>query len=147
MPKSNESISLKEEIKIHGVSIRKMPNGQYLRALETIKQLPSDFVKEVLEDDKEAKLSDLFDSKNIATVIGTLLTKVPDFTFKFLSKLLDIEEEVLKEKLTPLETIEVVEKFWEVNNLSSFFQKMKPIMSKLQNLVGPIGFKEQSQSV
>lgn len=144
MSKSKEILSLSEETELHGVIIRKMPNGQYLKALEVIKQLPENFMKEVMQGKTELKLSDMFDTKNIATLMGTLLTSVPEFTIKFLSKLLNINEKVLREELSPLETLEIVEKFWEVNNLTSFFQKMKPIMKKIiPNTTELIGFKEQ----
>lgn len=143
MTKSKESLSLDNEIELHGVIIKKMPNGQYLKALETIKEMPENFVKELMEGRTDLKLSDMFDTQNIAMLMGTLLTSVPEFTIKFIAKLLNISEKTLKDDVTPLETIEIVEKFWEINNLTSFFQKMKPIMSKAVTL---IGFKEQLPS-
>lgn len=144
MAKSKESLSLDNKIELHGVVIRKMPNGQYLKALELIKEMPESFVKELMEGRTDLKLSDMFDTQNIAMLVGTLLTSVPEFTIKFIAKLLNISEKTLKDDITPLETIEIVEKFWEINNLTSFFQKMKPIMSKAVTL---IGFKEQLPSV
>lgn len=123
MPKSKESLSLDKEIELYGVKIRKMPNGQYLKALDTIKELPEDFMKEVMQGRTDLKLSDMFDTKNIAMLVGTLLTSVPEFTIKFLSKLLNVSEKTLKDEITPLETIEIVQKFWEINSLTSFFQK------------------------
>lgn len=143
MAKSKESLSLNDEIELHGIIIKKMPNGQYLKALETIKEMPESFVKEIMEGRTDLKLSDMFDTQNIAMLMGTLLTSVPEFTIKFIAKLLNISEKTLKDDITPLETIEIVEKFWEINNLTSFFQKMKPIMSKAVTL---IGFKEQLPS-
>lgn len=147
MTKSKESLSLDEEVELHGVVIKKMPNGQYLKALELIKKLPESFMKELMEGKTDIKLSDMFDIQNIATLIGTLLTVAPSFTIRFLAKLLDIKESIIENDLTPLETIEIVEKFWEINNLTSFFQKMKPIMNKLAPMTNLIGFSEQLQSV
>lgn len=147
MTKSKESLSLDEEVELHGVVIKKMPNGQYLKALELIKKLPESFMKELMEGRTDIKLSDMFDIQNIATLIGTLLTVAPSFTIRFLAKLLDIKESVIENELTPLETIEIVEKFWEINNLTSFFQKMKPIINKLAPMTNLIGFNEQLQSV
>lgn len=147
MAKSKESLSLDNEIELYGITIRKMPNGQYLKALEVIKELPESFVKELMEGREDLKLSDMFDTKNIAMLVGTLLTSVPEFTIKFVSKLLNVNEKVLRDNLTPLETIEVIEKFWEINNLTDFFQKMKPIIKKLAPMTNLIGFNEQLQSV
>lgn len=143
---SNEKLSLDKEVELYGVIIKKMPNGQFLRALETIKELPEDFIKELMEGKNDFKLSDMFDTKNIAMLMGTLLTSVPEFTIKFLARLLNISEKTLREEVSPLETIEIVEKFWEINNLTSFFQKMKPIMKKITSMTNLIGFNEQLQS-
>lgn len=147
MAKSNESLSLDNEVEIHGVIVKKMPNGQYLKALELIKELPESFMKELMEGKTDIKLSDMFDIQNLATMLGTLLTVTPSFTIRFLAKLLNIKENILENELSPFETIEVVEKFWEINNLTSFFQKMKPIMSKITSITNLIGFKEQLPSV
>lgn len=146
MAKSKESLSLDNEIELHGITIKKMPNGQYLKALEVIKELPESFIKELMEGRGDLKLSDMFDTKNIAMLVGTLLTSVPEFTIKFVSKLLNVNEKVLKDNLSPLETIEVIEKFWEINNLTDFFQKMKPIVKKLLPMTNLIGFNEQLPS-
>lgn len=146
MARSKESLSLDEEIELHGVVIKKMPNGQYLKALELIKKLPESFMKELMEGRTDLKLSDMFDVENIATLIGSLLTVAPSFTIRFLAKLLDVKENVIENELTPLETIEIVEKFWEINNLTSFFQKMKPIMKNMTAISNLIGFNEQLQS-
>lgn len=140
MAKSNEVLSLDEEIQLYGVTIRKMPNGQYLKALNLIKKLPETFVKEVMEGKTDLKLSNMLDTENIAMLVGTLLTSVPEFTIKFLAQLLNIKEKVLTEELSPIETIEIVQKFWEINRLESFFAQMKSIMSKIATV---IGFKKQ----
>lgn len=147
MAKSKESLSLNMEEELYGITIKKMPNGQYLKALELIKELPESFMKELMEGKTDMKLSDMFDINNIATLIGTLLNVAPSFTIRFLAKLLNVNEKVLKDELTPLQTIEIAEKFWEINDLTSFFQKMKPIMKNIGQVTKLIGFNEQLQSV
>lgn len=146
MAKSNEELSLKEEVKLYGIIVRKMPNGAYFRALQTLKNLPKNFI-EILELDENSKLSDLLDTKNIGNIIIKLLMVLPGFTFDFLSELMDIDRNVLEEELTPTETIEIVKKFWEINRLNDFFEQMKPIIASLMKKTLAIGFSEQSQSV
>lgn len=145
--KSKESLSLGNEIEMYGIIIRKMPNGQYLKALEIIKELPEEFVKEVTQGKMDVKLSDMFDTRNIAMLVGILLTSVPDFAIKFLARLLNVSENILRDEITPFETVEIVEKFWEINNLTSFFQKMKPIVSRLIPNLAKTGFNEPLPSV
>ena len=143
MSKSNEEKSLSKVVKLYGVEIKKMPCGKYFEALQTLKDLPEDFIKELSGNKQDFKLSEMFTLENVMDLISKLMIITPKFLFSFLSKLLDIEETVISEKLTPTELLEICKKFWEVNELESFFAQMKPILSKTITL---IGFKEQSQS-
>lgn len=145
MSKTNESLSLKKEVTLYGVTIRKMPNGAYFRALQTLKDLPKNFI-ESLELDEKSKLSDLLDTKNIGNLIVKLLAVLPDFTIKFLAELMEIDSNFLENELSPTETIEIVKKFWEINKLSDFFELMKPMLAKLFQKIPATGFNEQLQS-
>lgn len=144
MVKSNEIKSLPKMKTIHGVEIRKMPCGKYFEALQTLKDLPEGFIKELSINGEDFKLSEMFTMENIMTLITRLLIILPDFTLSFLSKLMDIDRDILENTLTPKELIDIVKEFWKINELESFFDQMKPIVNKLMNL---IGFKEQLLSV
>lgn len=143
MTKSNETKSLPKLIRIHGVEVKKMPCGKYFEALQTLKDLPEDFIKEISDNGQDFKLSDMFTVENIMNLITKLMIIAPKFLFSFLSQILDVDEEVLKEELTPTELIEICKKFWEVNKLEDFFVQVKPILKKITTL---IGFKEQLPS-
>lgn len=144
MPKkSNEAISLNKVVELHGIQVKKMPCGKYFEALQELKNLPKDFVKEV-SNETDFKLSDVFQLENLINLISQLMIIAPKFLFKFLSKLLDVNEKVLRDTLSPDELLDICIKFWEVNNLGDFFQKMKPIMKKSTEL---IGFNELLQFV
>lgn len=136
MAKSNESKSLKENVKLYGVEIKKMPCGKYFEALQTLKNLPEDFIKELSDNRQDFELSQMFTVENIMNLITKLIIILPDFTFKFLSKLMDIDEKVLKNELAPVELLEIIKKFYEINKLESFFDQMKSIMEKATTLIG-----------
>ena len=144
MVKSNEEKSLNKTVKMHGVEIKKMPCGKYFEALQTLKDLPEDFIKELSDNGQDFKLSEMFTVENIMNLVTKLLIIAPKFLFSFLSQILDVDEDVLKNDLSPTELLEICKKFWEINNLESFFVQMKPIMQKMTML---IGFKEQLPSV
>jgi len=144
MPKSNESLSLNKSIKLYGVEIKKMPCGKYFEALQTLKDLPEDFIKELSDNRQDFKLSEMFTVENIMNLITKLLIIAPKFLFSFLSKILDIDEDYLKNELSPTELLEICQKFWEINKLESFFEQMKSVMKKMTILTG---FKEQLPSV
>lgn len=144
MSKSNESLSLNKTVKMYGVEIKKMPCGKYFEALQTLKNLPEDFIKELSDNGQDFKLSEMFTIENIMNLITKLMLIAPKFLFSFLSKLLDIDESVIRDELSPTELIEICKKFWEINKLESFFNQMKPILKEITTI---IGFKEQLQSV
>ena len=140
MTKSNENKSLPKIKTIHGVEVEKKPCGKYFESLQTLKDLPEDFIKELSDNGQDFKLSEMFTVENIMNLITKLLIILPDFTFNFLSKLMDIDRETIENQLTPKELLDVVQEFWKINELESFFVQMKPILSKITML---IGFKEQ----
>lgn len=143
MTKSNEEKSLSKTIKLHGVEIKKMPCGKYFEALQTLKDLPEDFIKE-LSSEGDFKLSEMLTVENMMDLVAKLMIVAPKFLFSFLSKILDVDEVILKDKLTPTELLEVCKEFWKVNKLESFFDQMKPVMKGIITL---IGFKGQLPSV
>lgn len=137
---TNENKSLAKTIKKYGVEIKKMPCGKYFEALQTLKDLPEDFIKELSDNGQDFKLSEMFTVENIMTLITKLLIILPDFTFNFLSKLMDIDRETLENQLTPKEMLDIVKDFWTINELESFFVQMKPITQQIAML---IGFRKQ----
>lgn len=143
MAKTSEELSLNKTIKMHGVEIKKMPCGKYFEALQTLKDLPEDFIKE-LSQGEELKLSEMFTTEKMMDLVTKLLIIAPKFLFEFLSKLLNVDEEVIENQLSPAELLEICIKFWEVNKLESFFVQMKPVLTKM---IGLIGFREQLPSV
>lgn len=143
MAKSNEIKSLPKVKRIHGVEIEKKPCGKYFEALQTLKDLPEDFIKELSDNGQDFKLSEMFTIENIMTLITRLLIVIPNFTFEFLSKLMEVDRDILENQLTPKELLDVIQEFWKVNELESFFDQMKPILNKITTL---IGFKKQLPS-
>lgn len=136
MAKSNESLSLNETVKMYGVEIKKMPCGKYFEALQTLKNLPEDFIKELSDNKQDFRLSEMLSLDNLINLITKLLMITPKFLFSFLSKLLDVEEDYIENKLSPTELTEICMKFWEINKLESFFELMKPAMKSLMTLTG-----------
>lgn len=144
MIKSNETKSLPKVKRIHGVEIEKKPCGKYFEALQTLKDLPEDFIKELSDNGQDFKLSEMFTIENIMNLVTRVLIVIPNFTFEFLSKLMEVDRYILENQLTPKELLDVIQEFWKVNELESFFDQMKPILKKITTL---IGFKEQLPSV
>lgn len=143
MTKTNETKSLPKTKIIHGVEIEKKPCGKYFEALQTLKDLPEDFIKELSDNGQDFKLSEMFTMENIINLIMKLIIILPDFTFEFLSRLMEVDRDILENQLTPKELLDVIQEFWKINELESFFDQMKPILKEITTL---IGFKEQLPS-
>lgn len=136
MAKSNENKSLPKTKTLHGVEIKKMPCGKYFEALQTIKDLPEDFTKELTKDIKDFKLSEMMSVEGITELVMRLFVMLPDFFVKVLAKLIGIEENRIINELTPLELAEIIKEFSELNDLESFFQMLKSAASKIITLTG-----------
>lgn len=136
MAKSNESLSLNETVKMYGVEIKKMPCGKYFEALQTLKNLPEDFIKELSDNKQDFRLSEMLSLDNLINLITKLLMIAPKFLFSFLSKLLDIDEKYIENELSPTELVEICIKFWEINKLENFFVLMKPVIKNIMTLTG-----------
>ena len=108
-----------------------------------MKDLPEDFIKELSDNEQDFKLSEMFTMENIMKLVMQLLVTLPDFTLEFLSKIIGIDKEILKNELTPKELLDIVQEFWKMNELESFFDQVKPMIQKAITL---IGFNEQSPS-
>lgn len=140
MAKVSEKLSLPKSEIVHGVEVKKLACGKYFEAIEVLKELPINFINELKKELKMEngafKLSEMLATENIMTLITKMFIIIPDFTFKALSKLLDIEEDKIRNELTPTELVDIVKKFYELNELESFFVQMKSATSKILTIVG-----------
>lgn len=144
MTKNNENKSLPKQKIVNGVAIKKMPCGKYFEALQTLKDLPEDFMKELSKDKENFKLSEMMSVEGITELVMRLLVILPDFTVRFFAKLMEIDEDKIRNELTPVQLAEIIKEFCKLNDLESFFQMMKSAMSKIAVLTG---FKKQLPSV
>jgi hypothetical protein len=121
-------LSIPQVKTVHGVEIRKLPNGAYLKALNAIQDMPEVILKgcfpgmdpdDILEEFKNISVD------MIPVLAGKLLANVPEQFLKFLSELTEIPYERLMNELTPKETMDVLDAMWELNDLTDFFKKLK----------------------
>lgn len=129
---STMSVPLEKEM--YGVKIKKLPNGQYIKALATVQNLPQillencfpnidtdeDIVKSIMELDKDKLL----------IMAGKLIQVIPEQFLKIVSNLLDIPFEKLMNELSPNETLDILEAYWKMNDLSVFFEKLKGMVKQ-----------------
>lgn len=128
-------ISVPMENELYGVKIRKLPNGQYIKALNAVQNLPQLIIKGCFPGQELDEILTIFtdpnniNTDNILALTGKLLAAVPEQFLKLISVLLDIPVEKLTNELTPNETLEILKAFWEVNDMSPFFENLKKIVT------------------
>lgn len=128
---STASIPLEKTI--YGVTIKKLPNGAYIRALNTFQNLPEILLEGCFPGMKADKIIEelqALDSDKLLVMAGKLIQVIPEQFLKLVSDLLDIPFEKLMDELSPNETIEILQAFWEKNDLSAFFERLKGMVMK-----------------
>ena len=126
---------------LHGVQIKKLPNGAYITALNKIQDMPETIIKGCFpgqDIDDIFKYFKNINSDNLVVLAGKLLANVPEQFLKFVSELTDIPYDVLFNVLTPPETLDILEALWRLNDLGPFFKKLiKRVVGnkKIQNLM------------
>lgn len=126
--KDAAALSMPAENTIHGVLIRKLPNGAYIKALNTIQDMPEVILKGCFPGMTPDEIMEQF--KNISVdmlpvLAGKLLATVPEQFLKFIAELTEIPYDKLFSELTPDETLDILLAMWELNNLTDFFEKLK----------------------
>ena len=135
------NMTIPKALELHGIVIRKVPTGKYISVMQDMNDLPQRIVQacfpnlkldEILEKAKTA------DRDFLLSLIPAIMTGVPDIVTKVLSEFLEVEPEVLL-ALTPSELLDVVEKWWELNDLTNFFSRvLSKVKPKLKTI--PTGF-------
>lgn len=132
------SMSTPEGLTKHGVKIKKLPIGKYIKLLQHAETFLPDMLIAIFPEMKEGKILTRFSeitAKDLQDVISRLAIVVPEKLCMVMGELLDIPAGELLDPdkgLTPVELIEILIELWEVNNLSNFFTNAK----KLKSLIG-----------
>ena len=153
----DESIkmSLPETKELHGVKIVKLPVARYIKALNTLENLPNIIINSVLPE--FGGLSGLLiqfqsgDTNVIEKIVVRLLMAVPTEFCRLISELLNIPEERLldvenDDPLSLNDLIEIIIAFWEMNDMTDFFGNVQ----RLKKLTAPkanTGYKDGLQSL
>ena len=153
----DESIkmSLHETKELHGVKIVKLPVARYIKALNTLENLPNIIINSVLPE--FGGLSGLLiqfqsgDTNVIEKIVVRLLMAVPTEFCRLISELLNIPEERLldvenDDPLSLNDLIEIIIAFWEMNDMTDFFGNVQ----QLKKLTAPkvnTGYKDGLQSL
>ena len=127
--------SVQKQKTVHGVVVRRLPIGDYLAAVESIREFPENILNRLFPD---LSIEEAFlHLKHLRTdtllkIVGRGASAVPDELLGFFSTLLGIPVEMLRDEMTPSEFADVLYEFWRINDLSNFFQRVKGVVSVLR---------------
>lgn len=137
--KGSSDMSLPQARTIHGIEVKKVPVGKYISSMQEIQDLPQTIITACFPEDES--LRDVVDktrdadSNYVLDLVGRLLTGIPGVIIELAATLLEVEEDVLL-GLTPVELMDVLEGWWELNDLTDFFKrvwgKIKPLIASYQ---------------
>lgn len=131
--KDASNISVPTEKELHGIKIRKLPNGAYIKALNTVQDLPKVLIEACFPGiDADTIFEDIqtLNKDDLLIMAGKCIQVIPEQFLKIVSNLLDIPFEKLMDELTPKETLDILEAYWEMNDLSAFFNRLKGVLMK-----------------
>ena len=133
-------ISVPAEKELYGVRIVKLPIARYLRALNTLESLPHIMITELAPagEDLGLLLQKIMsgDKQTIEAVFFRLIKTFPTEILKLVSDLLNIPEDRLLDPnnesgLSLKELLEILIAFWEMNDLTDFFQNVRRLRLRL----------------
>ena len=125
---------------IHGVTIKKMPVGRYLDVMQGMGGILADLLDaafpgktpgQIIQDLTVLKPSEFRD------IAVRLLAVLPDEALRIISSILGADLKFVREQLTPNELIQVWAAFWEMNDLSSFFQSVRKALPAVLSTAKP----------
>lgn len=129
------NMSEPEERVVHGIVVRKLPIGRYVKFLQTTNNLASFLLGDVFPgaENVSGLIAEIMalDRAALFDVLGKLIVSVPDKVCTLAAELLDVDPDVVC-NLSPTELTDVLLAFEEKNDLSSFFtnvRSLKQIMS------------------
>jgi hypothetical protein len=138
------SVSLPADGHLHGVKIKKLPIGAYIKAIGVIKNLPEILLKNCFPDQKPAEVMESLkslDQESLYAMLGRLMQVVPEQFLHLVAELIDTDYDHLVNDLTPKELFEVLRAFWEVNDTTDFMDQIKKLWPKVKLPGTNTGFK------
>ena len=138
------TLSLPREKTIRGYTIRRMPIGQFLTALQTLRELPGEMLDLLLPGLTPQTMLSRFKAltaQEIKEMAVRLLTVLPGYGTRLLACLMGIEEgDLLNDELIGLDGLmEMLEGWMELNGIENFIQAAGALQEKVRSSIRPGG--------
>lgn len=126
--------SLPEEKIIHGVRVWNFPNGKYLQMIQILQTFPTDMLAALYPgktaEEALTEMGDITFDK-ILEVLPKLMIIIPDKVFDMLSQILEVDRDIIENKLNPIQTIEILQELAKINKFDELKKKLLPALEKI----------------
>lgn len=138
------SLSLPREKTVRGYPIRRMPIGQFLTALQTLRGMPEELVDTLMPGLTPQTMLDRFrtlTAQELKTLLVRTLTVLPGYGVSLLSQLMGVEESaLLRDEMVGLDGLaEMLEAWMEVNRIENFIKAAGALQEKVRSSTTPGG--------
>jgi len=113
---------------VHGIEIRKMPVGRYLDVMQRLGGVLADLLDAAFPGQTPGQIIEgltALTPSQFREVAIRLLGVLPEQALTIVCAILDADLRLVKDRLTPNELLEVWTAFWQMNDLSAFFQNAR----------------------
>lgn len=129
-------MSLPRRKKVHGVTVERLPVGRWLEALSRLEEAPERLLRELFPGKSTggavASLAAL-DAEELPAVLSRLLTACPATLVESVCEIVGLDCGLVSDKLAPVELAEVLEAFWDLNDLSGFFRAARRLAARVRS--------------
>ena len=144
------SLSLPREKNVRGYAIRRMPIGQLLTALQTLREMPGELLDTLMPGLTPKTLLSRFrtmSAQELKTMLVRAVTVLPGYGVSLLARLLGVEEgDLLRDEMIGLDGLaEMLEAWMEVNGIENFIRAAGALQVKVRNSITPAGSSGSSQ--
>ena len=135
------ALSVRQSETVRGYKIRRLPLGDYLRVLDTLKETPRTLLRACFpQEDAAQALEHLahIDAQGLETLLLRAMTAVPAEAVRIVSLLTGVDEEaLLGDPSVGLDGIaQMLEAFWRLNGLGNFTQAARRAAAALRMIAG-----------
>ena len=144
MNRDSAALSLKESEMVRGYEIRRLPLGEYLRALDALRQAPRTLLAACFPGEDAAQvLAHLakIDADGLGELMLRAMAVVPGEAVRLIAQLTGVpEEKLLGDPQIGLDGVaQMMEAFWRINGLGNFTQAARRAAAAVRAGIGRTG--------
>ncbi|MBQ7885498.1 MAG: hypothetical protein IJ313_01240 [Clostridia bacterium] len=146
MVKTSAQLSVQSEKMVRGYAVKRLPLGDYLRAIDALRETPETVMAELFPGMNEMDMLGTLkkmDKNMLAGLMIRAMGVIPAEAVKLLSVLTGVDQEALmSDPAIGLDgAAEMLEAFWELNGIENFIRAAERMAAQVKQLREKTGSK------